>query len=112
VVNDGDQVGIVVQVPELRFDVAEVDVDRNGANLERREHALDVFGAVEQLEADVVAGADAEVGQRIGQPVGALVELTEQQPPGRRDDDLAVGHGVGDALEKVRQVEATHRANI
>ena len=54
-----DHVGVVEQVAQLVLDVAVVDVDRDGPELEGGEHRLEVLGAVGQVDADVVAGPDA-----------------------------------------------------
>jgi hypothetical protein len=111
-VNDRNEIGVVVQVPELGRDIAEVHVDGDCRQLERGEHALDVFGAVQQLQPDVLTGTDPAFGQSVGEPVGALVQLREGQSPRGRHDHLTVGDRVGDSLVKVGQVEPAHRANI
>ena len=66
-------VGVVEEVAQLVLDVAVVHVDRHRAELERGEHALEVLDAVVEVERDVVAGADAEPGEVVREPVGALV---------------------------------------
>src|SRR4051812_33587465 len=109
---DGDQVRVVVQVPQLGLDVAKVDVDRHGGELEGGEHALEVLRTVEQLQPDVVARADADVGKDVREPVGAVIELPVCQPAGRRDNRLPVRRSVDDELEQVGEIEPTHRANI
>ena len=106
VVDERAEAGVVVQVTELLLDVAVVHVDRYGADLERREHALDVLGAVEQLEANVVPGSDAGRGEVVGQPVRAFVQLAVGESPVAGDEDLALGIGVGDGLVEVGQVQA------
>ena len=55
VVHEADQSRVVVEVAELAGQVAVVDVDRHGADLEAGEHRLDVLGAIDQLQADPVA---------------------------------------------------------
>ena len=71
-------------VLELVGDVAVVHVDRDGAQLVAGEHRLEVLDRVAQVAADVVAGPDAEVGQRVREPVRALVELAVRAAAGRR----------------------------
>ena len=84
--NHGDQVRVVVEMAQLTLDIPEVDVDRDGADLERREHALDVLRAVEQLQADVLAGREAVQQAQLalekttdGQQMSILSELRSVQ---------------------------------
>ncbi|MCI3950460.1 MAG: hypothetical protein K0R11_2394 [Acidimicrobiales bacterium] len=101
---DGHEVGVVEEVVQLPLDVAVVDVDGDGPQLERGQHPLEVLGAVEQLEADVVARPHPRHLEVVGQPVGPLVELGVGQAPGRRGDRLPVGDGVDHPLEQLAQV--------
>jgi hypothetical protein len=72
-----------------------------------------VLGRVEQLEADVVAGLDPELLlEGVCQPRGALVELSVGQPSITAHHRLAVGNGVGDALEQVGDVERKYFASL
>ncbi len=57
--NEAHQRGVPVQVLQFARQVAVVDVDRHGTNLEARQHALDVFGAVDQLQPHRVTGTYA-----------------------------------------------------
>jgi len=72
-----------------------------------------VLGRVVQLEADVVAGLYAElVLEGVSEPRGALVELLVGQPAFAADNRLAVGNGVGNALEQVGDVERKYFASL
>ena len=103
--DDGARVGVVEEVPQLLLDVAVVDVDRHRAELERGEHAFEVLDAVVEVQGDVVTGADAAVLQHVREPVGPGVRGRERQAPFTADEGLVGGHGVGDALPQVGQVE-------
>ena len=61
--DERDEVGVVEEVAQLLVDVAVVDVDRHRAGLEAAEHRLDPLGAVERVDADVLAGPDADVAE-------------------------------------------------
>ena len=99
VVDDAHEVGVVVEVAQLLLDVPEVHVDRHGADLEQREHRLEVLGAVHHVAADVVARTDADGLEVVRQPVGPLVELAEGQPAALGVQRLAVRDVVDDVLE-------------
>ena len=109
VVDEGDQVGVVEQVGQLVFDVAEVDVDRHTAHFERRHHGDQPLDGVLGVDADVVAGADALGEQVIGHFVGLGVELGEGQRGVAAHHRRPVGHRVDGAFEQVGDVEP-HRA--
>ncbi len=79
-----DEFGVVVQVAEFLGDVAEVHVDRHGADLEGGEDAFKELNAVEELKADVVG-----LGRRLlfagGAPVGSNVHrVRDRSDAGRR----------------------------
>ncbi len=103
--HDGDEVGVVEEVGQLGVDVAVVDVDGDGPDLEGTEHGLDVLGAVQELESHVVAGADSRRQQVMGQSVGAVLELAVGQPPFTGDDRLPLRDGVGHQLEQISEIE-------
>ena len=65
-----------------------VDVDGYGANLERRQHRLDELGAIEEIQADVVAGSDAAIREGMRQTRRPLIELAERQPVIAADERL------------------------
>ena len=103
-------VGVVEHVADLGRGVAEVGVDRDGADLEGGERGLEELGPVEQVDAHVVAGTEAPSPVDVGHPVGPLVQLGIGQPPGAMalaagHDGLAVADGLDRALEQVGQVE-------
>ena len=74
-VDQGHEVGIVEEVVELGLDVAVVHVDRDGPDLEDRQHRDDVLDAVLRVDPDVVAGADPLGAEEVRQPVGLGLEL-------------------------------------
>ena len=75
------EVGVVEQVRELVGDVAVVDVDRNGTDLESAHHGFEPLEAVLGVDADVVAWPDAEFGQKVCDAIRPLIEFGEGQPP-------------------------------
>ncbi len=103
------EAGVGVEVLELPGDVAVVDVDGDGTDLETGQHRLDVLGAVGQLHPDAVAGPDPRRLQVVGEAVGPSVELAVGEPALAGDHGQGVGHHVGDQLEEVRQVQLHRR---
>ena len=87
-------VGVVEQVPQLLLDVAVVHVDGDGSELESRQHPLEVLGAVIEIESDVIAGADALLGEMVGEAIRPLVGLGVGQAPVAADERLALGNRV------------------
>ena len=57
----------------------------------------------------MVPGLDAELGQAVGELVGAGVERPVRQVRVAAGQRLAVGHVVDDALEEVGKVELHRR---
>jgi hypothetical protein len=102
---DRGQVRVVADVAELGLDVPIVDVDRNRANLERRQHRFDVLDTVEQMQADVAAPAHSARLQEIREPVRARVELGVRQAPRAADQGGLVSRDVDHGLEKIGDVE-------
>src|SRR5262249_32901647 len=98
------KVGIVEEVGKLVVDVAVVHVDRDGPQLVRREHRLEVLGVVEEVHTDVVAGPDPKGREPVREPIRARIELGKgpARAPGDERDPLR--HGVGHGLEQVRDV--------
>jgi hypothetical protein len=86
---------------QLALDVPVIDVHGYGAQLERREHSLDVLGAVEQVQPDVVAGSDPVRGEVVRKAVGSFVELGIREAPGGRCDRHLLADGVDDAFEQL-----------
>ena len=58
----------------------------------------------------MVARPDAVRGQRVREPVGALVELGVREPTLTVDDGVVVGHGVGHPFPQVGQIEVHARS--
>ena len=87
-------------------DVAVVDVDRHRRALVAREHRLEVLDRVAEVEADVVAGPDA-VRRASRARAGSRARRARRRCGGRSPQTtaIALGHGVGDALEQVGEVE-------
>ena len=104
VVHERDEVGVVEQVPQLGLDVAVVHVDRDRAQLVGGEHRLDELEAVEPVDADVVAGADAVGGEVVREPVGARLELRVGLDPVADDQRDPVGDGVDGVFDEVGDV--------
>ena len=107
-----DEVHVVVEVFELALDVAVVDVHRRSPQLERGEHALHVFGAVLEVQSDMLSRANTQVGEHVRQAVGPLVELPVREASVRCGQGDAVGHGVGDvsnSSERLKLVTALRR---
>jgi hypothetical protein len=104
--HDGHAVGVVPQVDELVVLVAVVGVDRDKAGLERREHRLDVLGAVVEVLRDLVLLGHADVEQRLRHAVGSAVELPPRDPPVALDLARGVGDLPGDDLPDIGKVPA------
>src|SRR5690606_13325831 len=67
------------QLGELVGAVAEVHVDRDGAELEGGVDGFEELGPVVQVDADAVAVPDAESVERAGESGSAVLELAEAQ---------------------------------
>src|SRR6185369_3113260 len=100
-----DEVAVVQQILQLVLDVTVIHVDGHCADLERREHRHEVLVPVVEIHADVLAGLDAAIGEKVRETIRLAVELRVREAPGPADQRLAVGHGVGDQLEKVGDVQ-------
>ena len=101
--------GIGEEVPQLVGSVAGVDVDRDGAQLERGQHRLDVLMVVAERNSHAVAGFDAAIGEDVRQPVRPLVELAVAEPSPPSYESLPTRNCVDHRLEQVRQVPGHHR---
>ena len=108
--DQADEPGILVEVAKLRGDVAVIDVDGNGADLEAGEHPLEVLAPVGQLQADAVAGADAGAREMVREAVGPTVELGVGEPTVVGDDGRLLRDDVDHALEEVGQIEFHRRS--
>ena len=106
VVDDhGDRVGVGEEVLQLFLDVAVVHVDRDRAQLERREHCFQVLRGVVEVERDVVARANAARREHVREARGPFVELAEGQPALAAHEGEVIGNRVGDALDEIGDVE-------
>ena len=100
-----DEIGVLAEIAELVFDVAVVDVDGNGAQLECGDHCFHELGAVEQVNSDVRARTHPARPKHARQTIGSLVELPKAQSARPRDERRAVRNAVDQRLEQVRDVE-------
>ena len=105
VVHQRGQVRVGEHVVQLVLDVAVVDVDRGGAELARGDQRLQRLDGVAGVEPDVIPRPDAEPGQVMGQPAGALVELAVGDLPVSAGHRGTVGEGVRRVLEEVGEVQ-------
>jgi hypothetical protein len=72
-----------------------------------------MFGRVEQLQADVVAGVDPKLfGQSVRESGGALVQLAVRPSRGAAHHRFAVSDGVGNELEQVGDVEREYGRSL
>ena len=104
-VHQRDHVGVVEQVLQLALDVAEVDVDQDGAGLDDAEHRDDDLDAVAAVQADLVVLLHALVDQVVGEAVGLLLQLGVGQLFVAADQGDAVWHGVDGVLGEVGDVQ-------
>ena len=100
-----DHVGVLEQVPQLALDVAEVDVDQDGAGLDDAEHRDDDLDAVPAVQPDLVVLLHALVDQVVGEAVGLLLQLAVGQLVVAADQGDAVWHGVDGVLGEVCNVQ-------
>ena len=105
------EVGVGQEIPQLVFDVAVVDVDPHGPQLEDGPGRLDPLDAVVGVDADMVPGSDALGGQMVGQPIGPGLHLGVGAALPVGDQVFTLGIGVDCRLEEVGEV-ALHRATI
>ncbi|MEZ5502382.1 MAG: hypothetical protein R3E50_06875 [Halioglobus sp.] len=103
--HEGHQVRVIENVLQFPRHVVVVDIDRHRTQFVGRQHALEVFAAVVQLQPDVVALPDAEPPPAVGQPRGPFVQFPVAQPALHRDDGGAFRHRVGDGFEQVGEIE-------
>ncbi len=109
-VDQGHQVGVGEQVPELVLHVAVVDVDPHRPELEHGPGRLDPLHAVQRVDPDMVTGPDTLLGQIVGQPVGPLLHLRVGAALPGCHQVLPVAVGVNGGLEQISEVERRHRA--
>ena len=100
-----DHVGVLEQVLQLALDVAEVDVDQDGAGLDDAEHRDDDLDAVAAVQPDLVVLLDALVDEVVGEAVGLLLQLGVGQLLVAADEGDTVWHGVDGVLGKIGNVQ-------
>ncbi len=100
-----DHVGVVEQVLQLALDVAEVDVDQDGARLDDAEHRDDDLDAVAAVQADLVVLLDALVDEVVGEAVGLLLQLGIGQLFVAADEGDTVRHSVDGVLGKIGDIQ-------
>ena len=105
------QVGVGQQVAQLVLDVAVVDVDPDGPQLEDGPGGLDPLDRVVGVDPDVVPRPDPLGGQVVGQLVGPRLHLGVGAPLAVGDEVLPFWIGVDGRLEQVGEVEL-HRSEI
>ena len=104
-VHQRDHVGVLEQVLQLALDVAEVDVDQDGAGLDDAEHRDDDLDAVAAVQPDLVVLLHALVDQVVGEAVGLLLQLPIGQLVVAADQGNAVWHGVDGVLGEVCNIQ-------
>ena len=104
-VHQRDHVGVLEQVLQLALDVAEVDVDQDGAGLDDAEHRDHDLDAVAAVQPDLVVLLHTLVEQIVGQAVGLLLQLGIGQLFVTADQGNAVRHGVDGVLGEVGNVQ-------
>ena len=104
--------GVVADVGDLGRLVPVVDVDRRGAQLERRIGRFEVLGAVEHQLGDSSADADATLTERAGEPRRSIVEFSPGQRVLADDDGNLIRLRVGKRLPQGRPVLAQYRATV
>ena len=100
-----DHVGVVEQVAQFALDVAEVDVDEDGARLHDAEHRDHDLDAVSAVQSDLVVLLDALVDEVVGEAVGLLLQLSIRQLLVTADQGDAVRHGVDGVLGEIGNVQ-------
>ena len=100
---------VIEQVTQLAGNVAVVDVDGNGTQLEAREHRLEVLGAVPQIHADVVARSDPALGKHVGEPIRSLLDRRVRELTTLAHQSDPVGDAVDHRLPYVGEVVGGER---
>ena len=99
------QVSVLEQVPEFVFDVPVVDVHPDRTQLEGRPSCLDPLRAVEGVDPDVVARADALRRQVMGEAVRPRFQLRVGTAIVACYQVLPLAERIGRRLEQVREIE-------
>ena len=104
-VHQRDHVRVLEQVPQLALDVAEVDVDQDGARLDDAQHRDHDLDAVAAVQPDLVVLLHALVEQVVGEAVGLLLQLGVGELFVAGDQGDAVRHGVDGVLGEIGNVQ-------
>ena len=107
-VHQRDHVGVLEQILQLALDVAEVDVDQDGAGLDDAEHRDDDFDAVAAVQPDLVVLLDALVDEVVGEAIGLLLQLGVGELLVAADQGDTVRHSVDGVLGEIGNVQG-HR---
>ena len=99
------EVCVCQEVAELVLDVAVVDVDPDGTQLEDGPGRLDPLDRVVGVDPHVVPRPDAPGGQVVGQPVGPGLHLRVGPALPLGDQVVPLGIGVDGCLEQIGEVE-------
>jgi hypothetical protein len=105
VVDERAQVGVAQVIRQLALQAAEVDVDGDRPELDRRQQRRHRLDRVTGVEADVPARADALGGQVVGEPVGLVLELAVGDLQVAVDQRDPVGERVGGVLEDIGHIQ-------
>jgi hypothetical protein len=105
IVNEGGQVGVPQVIGQFALEVPEVDVDGDGAQLDRGEERLHRLDGVAGVEADVAAWTGPLGGRVVGQAIGLVLELAVGDLALAVDQRDPVGEGVGGMLEDVGHIQ-------
>jgi hypothetical protein len=105
-VHQHDEIRVVEHVSEFVGLVSEIDVDRDGPELERCHHRLDPLHAVHRVDADVGVLGHTVVRQMVGEPVRALLELLEGAPFAIANNRRTVAHEIDGVLYEVGEIES------
>ncbi len=102
--HERDEIRVVEEIAQLGFDVAVVDVDRDGAQLVRGEDGLHESVAIEAVDPDVVAGLDTLGLEMVGETVCPFLELGVGAGLVGDDHCDPIGDRVDDVLDEICDV--------
>ncbi len=108
-VHTRNHVRVAEHVLELFVDIAVIQVDRHRPDLEAGQHSLEVLVTVVQVQADLVADADAPRREKMRQPVRTLLEIRVTQASLATNQRLALAYRIRDQLEHIRDIEVRSR---
>ena len=100
-----DHVGVLEQILQLALDVAEVDVDEDGACLDDAEHRDDDFDAVAAVQPDLVVLLDAPVDEVVGEAIRLFLQLGIGELLIVADEGDTVWHSVDGVLGEVGNIQ-------